>query len=103
MHPLTRTQQRQHPRRHAAFPVALHDDEQREDVEPAKEILREVDLLAAVRELVQEVVDVNVHGGIDEGPCGARDFGIVVLAGEIGVNLLHVGFPIDFGVWFKAS
>lgn len=47
---------------------------------------------------MEEVVEVDVHCWVDEGPGGAADFCVVALAGEVGGYLLHVGFPVDFGV-----
>lgn len=37
--------------------------------------------------------------GIDEGACGAGDFGVVALALEVEGDLLHIGCPVDFSVF----
>lgn len=45
------------------------------------------------------MVNVDVCGGVDEGSCRACEKSVVALAGEVEGDLLHVGCPVDFGVW----
>lgn len=45
------------------------------------------------------MVNVDVCGGVDERPCRACEKSVVALAGEVEGDLLHVGCPVDFGVW----
>lgn len=45
------------------------------------------------------MVNVDVCGGVDERSCRACEKSVVALAGEVEGDLLHVGCPVDFGVW----
>lgn len=45
------------------------------------------------------MVNVDVCGGVDERACRACEKSVVALAGEVEGDLLHVGCPVDFGVW----
>lgn len=61
-------------------------------------MLCQTDVGAVGGEVVKEAVDVDVEGGVDQGPCRADEFGVVEFAGEVEGYLLHVGVPVDFGV-----
>lgn len=45
------------------------------------------------------MVNVDVCGRVDERSCRACEKSVVALAGEVEGDLLHVGCPVDFGVW----
>lgn len=45
------------------------------------------------------MVNVDVCGGVDERSRRACEKSVVALAGEVEGDLLHVGCPVDFGVW----
>lgn len=50
-------------------------------------------------EMVECGVDVEVIRGIDQRTGIAFDVGVITLAVDEMANLLHVGCPVDFGVW----
>jgi hypothetical protein len=49
--------------------------------------------------VVEEGVDVDVGGGVDEGAGVAGDFGVVAFAVEVEGGLLGVGGPVYVCVW----
>lgn len=51
-------------------------------------------------EVGQERVYVDVARWVDEGASAALDEGVVALAGLVLRDLLHVGLPVNFGVWW---
>jgi hypothetical protein len=40
-----------------------------------------------------------VCGWVDQRSCAADQLGVVTFAGEVEGDLLHVGAPVDFGVF----
>lgn len=55
-------------------------------------------VFALVRKVVEERVDVDVSGGVDQGACSAFDKRIVAFTGLVLRDLLHVRFPVDLSV-----
>jgi len=68
------------------------------EVKRDEDVLGEVDIATGVCEVVEESVDVDVCGWVDEGTGVAVNLGVVAFAGEVEEDLLVVGFPVDFGV-----
>lgn len=83
--------------------ITLHDDGQREQVDAREYVLREADVLAVVREVVQEAIDVHVRSGIHEGSGVAVEFEVVALAGGELRDLLRVGFPVYFRIYLACQ
>lgn len=55
-------------------------------------------VFALVREVVEERVNVDVSGGVDQGSCSAFDKRVVAFASLVLRDLLHVRFPVDLSV-----
>lgn len=51
-------------------------------------------------EVGQKRVYVDVASWVDEGASAALDEGVVALAGLVLRDLLHVGLPVNFSVWW---
>ncbi len=84
---------------HLCLPIAGHDDSQGREVEKSKELLGQEDVGALVGEVVEAREDVDVGGRIDQRAGSAADLGVVALARYVLRDLLHVGYPVDLGVW----
>lgn len=61
-------------------------------------MLREHNVLAVVGEVVERLVNPDVGGRVDQGAGAAPDVGVLALAIDNLLDLLHVGGPVDFGV-----
>lgn len=84
---------------HLGFPVAGHDEGERGHVQDGKEVLGQEDVGAFVGDVVERRVSVDVGGRVDQRAGAALDGRIVALARHILGHLLHVGLPVNLGVW----
>ena len=79
--------------------IALQNKPQSPQINKRKDVLRALNVVSVISQLVQLAVNPDMRAGIDERACGAGDFGVVALALEVEGDLLHVGRPVNFSVF----
>ncbi len=79
--------------------VEAKDEAHHEQVEQRKDALAEIDVPPLTGDVVQQCVQVQVTGWVDDRPSVALDRLVVERPAKEALHLLHVSGPVDFGVW----
>jgi len=83
--------------------VACHNHCERHQIQDTKDDLCKRDIGASIGYAIEQFIDVDVSRGIHQRSGAAIDFGVIAFAGEVLGYLLHVGCPIDLGIYFSSS
>lgn len=90
------------PETHLSTSIACHNQGQRAKVQRGKDDLGREDVMASVRQEVQASIDVHMGSRVDQGTCPASDLGVVAFPRDVLLHLLHIGLPINFGIYEDA-
>lgn len=83
----------------ASEEVDGRDENKSDEFDTEEYPLRRTLACSCGQELVEHSVDVQVECRVDERACLAFNLGIIALAREEHVDLLHVCGPVNLGVW----
>ena len=83
--------------------VACHNHCKRHQIQDSEDDLCKRDIGASIGDAIEQFIDVDVSCGIHQWSGAAIDFGVIAFAGEVLRYLLHVGRPIDLGIYFSSS
>lgn len=81
--------------------IASHYNCQTREIKYGKDGLGCQNVRSFIGDGVQDAIDVDMEPRVDKRTSIASDIVIILLAFDIKCNLLHICFPIDFGVFFR--